>query len=205
MVYLFSIYHLTNSILLDLSQDIWRYISDNWLIQTHKKGQVGSSTMPQKINPIQFENAEGNLVLANGLIETINRKLPISRLQRDLSDSTVNRNFGVIFGYQLVAYQSIKKGLKSIKPNKPKISDDLNQNFNILSEALQTYLRFNKDPKAYQKISKLSKGVKMDQEAWKNLVDSLDPKLANLTPETYTGLASKLTKIAIKDIRRNLK
>ncbi|MBU0579047.1 adenylosuccinate lyase [Patescibacteria group bacterium] len=204
IVDLFNSYHLINSILIDLNQDIWRYISDDWLVQDNKKNQVGSSTMPQKINPIQFENSEGNLTLANGLIETINRKLPISRLQRDLSDSTINRNFGTIFGHSLIAYDNLLKGLNSIKPNQTKIKQDLNKNFNILSEALQTWLRYQQDSKAYQKTAKLIKGQDIKQSDWKKLTENFDKKINSLTPSSYTGLSSKLTLLAIKDINKFL-
>jgi adenylosuccinate lyase len=205
IVNLFNIYHLINSILIDLNQDFWRYISDDWLIQDQKKDQVGSSTMPQKINPIQFENSEGNLTLANGLIETINRKLPLSRLQRDLSDSTIHRNFGTIFGHSLISYHSLLKGLNSIKPNKEKIDQDLNKNFNILAEALQTWLRHQQDPQAFQKTAQITKGQKMKQLDWQNLTQDFDKKLATLTPAAYTGLSSDLTLLAIKDINKFLK
>lgn len=204
VVGLLNLYHLTNSILIDLNQDFWRYISDDWLIQAGKNKYVGSSTMPQKINPIEFENSEGNLTLANGLIETLNRKLPISRLQRDLSDSTVNRNFGVIFGYSLIGYHSVLKGLSSIKPNQKQINQDLNKNYNILSEAFQTSFRYKKDPKAFQKVAKLTKNRNISQSDWQRLAKPIDKKLARLTPATYTGLASSLTKLVIKDIEKFL-
>ena len=205
LVELFSIYHLVNSILIDLSQDFWRYISDDWLIQNKNLKQVGSSTMPQKVNPIEFENAEGNLSLANGLIETLNRKLPISRLQRDLSDSTVNRNMGLVLGYSLVAYTSLLKGLKLVKPNKKKITKDLNKNFNILSEALQTDLRLLKDKKAYQKTVKLTKSKVMNQDDWQKLVKPINGKLFKLTPDKYTGLAGKLTDRSIRRINKYIR
>ncbi|MDH5533473.1 MAG: adenylosuccinate lyase [Candidatus Pacebacteria bacterium] len=204
IVELLNIYHLIGGILIDLNQDMWRYISDDWLVQESKKGQVGSSTMPQKINPIQFENSEGNLTLANGLIETINRKVVVSRLQRDLSDSTINRNYGTIFGYCLISYSSLLRGLSSIKPNKKKIESDLNKNYSILSEALQTYLRYGNDPQAYQKAAKMMKGKNISKEDWEELTKDIDKKLFNLSPSSYIGLASKLTKLATKDINNFL-
>ncbi len=204
LVGLFCLYHLVNSILIDLNQDCWRYISDNWLVQIGKADDVGSSTMPQKINPIEFENSEGNLVLANGLIETIARKLPISRLQRDLSDSTINRNLGSIFGYCLIGYTSLSKGLLSIKPNPTQINLDLNQNFAILSEALQTHLRFQQNPQAYEQVAKQVKNQVLTKSDWQNLTNPLVPQLANLTPQDYTGLASHLTQDVIKKVKRYL-
>lgn len=204
LVGLFHLYHLVNSILIDLNQDCWRYISDNWLVQEGKTKDVGSSTMPQKINPIEFENSEGNLVFANGLIETIARKIPISRLQRDLSDSTINRNFGCIFGYSLVGYSSISKGLRSIKPNSTQINLDLNQNFAILSEALQTHLRFQQKPQAYEQVAKLVKNQVLTKADWQNLTSPLVPQLAKLSPKDYTGFANYLALDVIKKVKRYL-
>lgn len=205
IVELLNIYHLINGILIDLNQDMWRYISDDWLIQGSKKGQVGSSTMPQKINPIQFENSEGNLTLANGLIETINRKIVISRLQRDLSDSTINRNYGTIFAYCLIAYSSLFKGIGSIKPNKKKIESDLNKNYSILSEALQTHLRYENDSLAYQKTVGMMKGKSIDKNDWQKLTKGMSKNLHDLTPSSYLGLTSQLTQLATKDINNFLR
>lgn len=194
----FQIIQRINGIILDLNQDFWRYISDNWLILSSENGQVGSSTMPQKINPIDFENSEGNLELANGLIEVFSRKLPISRLQRDLSNSTIIRNVGTILGYSLVAYKSTISGILKVKANEKKILEDLNEDWSILSEALQTILRTEKTKDSYFKILELTKGKKLNQEDWQNLVQNLNiseknkQKLLKLTPLTYIGLASKL-------------
>ena len=184
-----------NSIIIDFDQDIWRYISDEWLIQKGKTGFVGSSTMPQKINPIEFENSEGNLVIANGLFETFSRKLPISRLQRDLSDSTVLRNIGVAFAHSLIAYKSSLKGLESISPNKKILLKDLNEDWSILSEALQTILRKEGKTDAYEIVATKIRGKKLDKGDWLKLIRSLNiskeskNKLKNLTPENYIGIA----------------
>jgi adenylosuccinate lyase len=199
-------YHLLHSILIGLCQDCWRYISDDWLFQTGKTKYVGSSTMPQKINPIEFENAEGNLTLTNGLIETLARKLPISRLQRDLSDSTVMRHLGVIFGHQLVAVNSLTRGLNSLTPNTPKITRDLNANYAILGEALQTYLRTQGQSDAYESVAKPFKTKVLSQNDWFSLVRAYDhPPLLNLTPQTYLGLAPQLAKEAYQRINQYFK
>jgi adenylosuccinate lyase len=192
LIQLFQHYHLINSISIGLCQDLWRYISDDWLIQKGKVNDVGSSTMPQKINPIEFENAEGNLTLANGLFETFIRKLPISRLQRDLSDSTVNRNFGVAFGHCLVAYHSLSRGLKTLAPNPVKITTDLNANYAILGEALQTVLRHQGQSDAYESVAKAFKQKVITQSEWQKLVKPLAPELINLTPSTYLGLSTQI-------------
>ena len=165
-----------NSILLNFNQDIWRYISDDWLIQKGKKGFVGSSTMPQKINPIEFENSEGNLVVANGLFETFVRKLPISRLQRDLSDSTVLRNIGVAFAHSLVAYKSCQRGIETIEPNVKKISDDLNRDWGILTEALQTILRKEGNSNAYEKVADQVRGKLLNKNAYRLRVEKMLPQ-----------------------------
>jgi len=185
-----------NSILIDFNQDIWRYISDEWLIQKGKRGLVGSSTMPQKINPLEFENSEGNLIMANGLFEIFSRKLPISRLQRDLSDSTVLRNIGVAFAHSLIAYKSCIKGLERISPNKRKILDDLNEDWSILSEALQTILRKEGKTGAYETVASQIRGKKLNKNNWIKIVRSLNVsgqskgKLISLTPENYIGLVN---------------
>lgn len=188
-----------NGVLLDLNQDFWRYISDGWLVQSSEKGQVGSSTMPQKINPIDFENSEGNLELANGIIEVFTRKLPISRLQRDLSNSTIIRNIGTVLGYSLLAYKSAFTGVLKVKANEEKILEELNSDWSILAEALQTILRTEKVKGSYFKVLEETKGKKMDKDDWKNLILKLPfsknskQKLLKLTPKKYIGLASKLT------------
>lgn len=187
-----------NGILLDLNQDLWRYISDGWLIQKSERGQVGSSTMPQKINPIDFENSEGNLELANGLIEVFTRKLPVSRLQRDLSNSTIIRNIGTVLGYSLLAYKNTLTGLSKIGVNKKQIEEDLNKDWSILSEAIQTIFRKEKIGDSYLRVVEMTKGKHFQEAEWKNLVMSFPiskenrNKLLNLTPRKYVGLAQKL-------------
>ena len=189
-----------NGILLDLAQDFWRYISDSWLIQKSDKGQVGSSTMPQKINPIDFENSEGNLELANGLIEVMTRKLAVSRLQRDLSNSTVIRNIGTVLGYSLLAYKGTLSGLSKVKANEAQISQDLNKDWSILSEAIQIIFRKEGVKGSYLKVVEMTKGKHFREKEWKELIKGLSisklnkERLLNLTPQTYLGLASKIAK-----------
>src|SRR3990167_7998869 len=145
---------------------MWRYISDDWFVQTVKSGEVGSSTMPQKVNPIDFENSEGNLTIANGILETLSRKLTQSRLQRDLSDSTTIRNIGTGLGFSQVGYKSVITGLLRIKPNVSKIAQDLNNDWSILTEGVQTLLRREKVDDPYSLISSLSRGEHIDQTKW---------------------------------------
>ena len=189
-----------NGVLLDLNQDIWRYISDGWLIQKSEEGQVGSSTMPQKINPIDFENSEGNINLGNGLIEVFSRELPVSRLQRDLSNSTILRNIGSVLGYSLLAYKSCLNGLSKIEIDKIKITEELNKDWSILSEAIQVVFRREKIGDSYLKVVEMTKGKHFGEKEWKNLVMSFPiskenrDKLLALTPLTYLGLAKELVK-----------
>lgn len=205
LIILFQHYHLLNSILIGLCQDIWRYISDDWLIQKGKSTFVGSSTMPQKINPIEFENAEGNLIMANGLLETFSRKLPISRLQRDLSDSTLMRNLGAFFSHSLIAYTSFNRGLKSLSPNSTTITQSLNANYTILGEALQTLLRKQGQMNAYETVAAQFKEKHLTQSDWQKIVSHLDPHLTNLTPSTYLGLSVKLARFACQKINHYTK
>lgn len=195
-------YFRLNSILLNLCQDLWRYISDDWLSQTGKTKFVGSSTMPQKINPIEFENAEGNLTLANGLINTLAQKLPLSRLQRDLSDSTIMRQLGVIFGHQLIAYRTLIAGLNHLTPNQAQIQTDLNHNYAILAEALQTQLRVQGQADAYETVAAKFKHLQLTPSAWKDLVRPLAPNLASLTPATYLGYATQLAHRTVTQLTR---
>lgn len=205
LIELIQIYHHLNSILIGLCQDVWRYISDDWLVQTGKLNDVGSSTMPQKINPIEFENAEGNLTLANGLFETFTRKFPISRLQRDLSDSTVMRNLGVAWGHCLVAYHSLDRGLKTLAPNSAQIQSDLNANYAILGEALQTVMRKKGQADAYELIAKKFKTKSLIQKDWQKLVKNLAPELIRLTPSTYLGYSIELALKANRQLNHYLK
>ncbi len=187
-----------NTILLGLDQDMWRYISDNWVTQKVNANETGSSTMPHKVNPIDFENSEGNLGLANTLFEFFARKLPVSRLQRDLSDSTVERAFGTAFGHSLLAYTSLLKGLSKIDVNKNKMTDDLMAHPEVIAEAIQTVLRRESYPVPYEALKGLTRGKAATMEDFAifinglNVSDSVKEELRSFTPENYIGLASKL-------------
>jgi len=195
---LFDRFKRFNNMLIDLNQDIWRYISDDWVEQKSKVGETGSSTMPHKINPIDFENSEGNLGLANALFEFFARKLPVSRLQRDLSDSTVERNFGSAFAYSYLAYTSLLKGLSKISVNKTKIKEGLKKHPEVITEAIQTILRREGVKMPYEKLKELTRGKQVTLDDIHNFINSLDigekikKELLKITPENYTGLASKL-------------
>lgn len=199
--------HLINSITTGLNQDIWRYISDDWFRQAIKPGEVGSSVMTHKVNPIDFENSEGNLVMANALLEGLARKLPISRLQRDLSDSTTVRNLGSALGYSLLAYRSTLTGLSRIKPNEAVIRADLNRNWAILGEAVQTVLRREGVNDPYSLVAKATKGRHLTADSWPAFVGSLPVgqavknQLKKLSPETYVGKAVTLTKQALVELK----
>jgi adenylosuccinate lyase len=191
---------------------MWRYISDDWFVQEIKEEETGSSTMPQKVNPINFENSEGNLQMADGVLELFGRKLAVSRLQRDLSDSTVVRNVGVGLGYGLLAYRKTLEGLGRIHPNIKLIEEKLNENWTILTEGVQTVLRRAGEKDPYSLVAKLSKGKRIGPDEWKDWVASLSiaedvkSKLMKLTPESYLGKAIELTDLALEKIaasRRN--
>lgn len=196
-----------NTILIDFSQDMWRYISDGWFVQTAKKGEIGSSAMPQKVNPIDFENAEGNLGMANAVLEFMAGKLMVSRLQRDLSDSTVVRNIGTALGYSLLSYKSLLTGLSRVAPAKEKISQDLNKDWSILSEAAQTILRREGIEDGYTLLKDLTRGKNIDQKDWENIINKLkvDAKikkeLLNLIPEKYIGLAEEIIERTARKIK----
>ncbi len=187
-----------NTILLDFNQDIWRYISDEWIIQKPVEGAVGSSTMPHKINPIKFENSEGNLGLANALFEFFSRKLPISRLQRDLSDSTVERNFGTALAHCLIAYEYLLKGLSRITVNEQKVREELNNHSEVIAEAIQTVLRREGAKMPYEQLKELTRGKHITLADFSKFIDNLEvsdkikKELKQFTPENYTGLATKL-------------
>jgi adenylosuccinate lyase len=187
-----------NTILIDLDRDIWSYISLGYLGQKTVKGEIGSSTMPHKVNPIDFENSEGNLGLANALLEHMARKLPISRLQRDLTDSTVLRNMGVGFGYSLAAYQATLKGLGKIKLNPLRLEEDLNEAWEVLAEPVQTVMRKLGKPNPYEQLKELTRGKKITAESMRQFIESLDipaedkKRLLDLTPARYIGIAAKL-------------
>lgn len=209
MIENFQALQRANSVIIDLNQDMWRYISDGWLAQQVVKGEVGSSTMPQKVNPIDFENSEGNLVLANGMLETMGRKLGSSRLQRDLSDSTTIRNVGVALGYGELAYSSTLRGLSKVHPNAGEMQQHLANNWSILSEAAQTVMRTEGVTDPYSLAAEFAKGQQIDQTRWQQWVatlpvsDAARIRLDALTPATYTGYAEELTERAIREIRNN--
>ena len=189
-----------NNILLDLTKDIWTYISLDYFNLKLKKDEVGSSTMPHKVNPIDFENAEGNLGLSNALFNHLADKLTISRLQRDLSDSTTLRNIGSAFGYLEIAKNSMLKGLNKLEANEAVISSDLEGRYELLAEALQSFLRLEGMKDGYDKVKELSRGQKIDKDTYLKAVDSLVKSeehkeiLEQLTPQTYVGIASDLAK-----------
>jgi adenylosuccinate lyase len=191
-----------NTILIDFSQDIWRYISDNYFKLKTKKGEIGSSTMPHKVNPIDFENAEGNFGVANAMFNHFSSKLPISRLQRDLTDSTVLRNLGVPFGHSLIGYTSLSKGLSKLEVNCECIAGYLEAHTEVLAEAIQTIMRKCGIEKPYEKVKELTRGKEISMEEIGKFIKALDipkkekEKLLKLTPGTYVGLAERLAKSA---------
>lgn len=207
MIAYFQNYQRINGIILDLDQDMWHYISDDWFVQEARAGEVGSSTMPQKINPIRFENSEGNLGKATALFEFMSRVLPVSRLQRHLSDSTIIRDMGVPLGYSLLSYKNTLAGLKRVRPNEAVISEALNKDWAILAEAAQTVMRRLGVDNPYTLMTKLTRGKHIGRDEWENLVDQLPivdeekQRLRQLTPQTYLGEAVKLTEIAIDEIK----
>ncbi len=187
-----------NTILIDLCRDIWGYISLGYFKQKVAKDEVGSSTMPHKVNPIDFENAEGNLGLANVLLDHFATKLPISRWQRDLTDSTVQRNFGVALGYLLIAVQSTLKGLGKLQVNKDAIAKDVDDAWEVLGEAVQTVMRRYGIPEPYEKLKALTRGQPVTKELLHEFIASIDipeaekQRLLALTPAAYVGLAAEL-------------
>jgi adenylosuccinate lyase len=189
-----------NTILIDFNRDIWGYISIGYLKQQSVANDVGSSTMPHKINPIDFENAEGNLGIANALLHHMSDKLPISRFQRDLSDSTVLRNMGVAFAHAILAYQSCLRGIRKIVPDQEKVAHDLAAHWEILGEAIQTIMRRYGCEMPYEQLKSLTRGKTIDQQSLQAFIHTLtlpdDAKkaLLELTPSRYTGYAEDLAK-----------
>ncbi len=184
-----------NNIFIDLARDFWMYISLEYFRQKIKAGEVGSSTMPHKVNPIDFENAEGNLGVANAFCEHLAAKLPVSRLQRDLTDSTVLRNVGMPVAYTLIAFDSLRKGLNKLILNEQKIRDDLEDNWSVVAEAIQTILRREGYPEPYEKLKELTRTHKrITKESLHNFIDSLDvpdhvkEEMKRITPFNYTGI-----------------
>ena len=190
-----------NAVLLDFDRDVWMYISMGYFKQRTVKGEIGSSTMPHKVNPIDFENSEGNLGLANAVMGFMARKLPISRMQRDLTDSTTLRNMGVGFGYTLIAIRSTLKGLGKLELNEVRLAEDLDHNWEVLAEPIQTVMRKVGMDHPYERLKELTRGRRVNAEIMKAFVKGLDlPKadkarLLKLTPATYIGLAAKLAKL----------
>jgi adenylosuccinate lyase len=185
-----------NTILIDLCRDIWHYVSLDYFKQAIKKGEVGSSAMPHKVNPIDFENAEGNIGLANAILEHLASKLPVSRLQRDLSDSTVLRNVGVPFAHGMIAIKSLQKGFSKITLHQPALDHDLEENWSVIAEALQTVLRKEGFENPYELLKELTrKNQKITQEDFTrfidqlNIDDALKERLRKITPWNYTGLS----------------
>ncbi|MDH5181560.1 MAG: adenylosuccinate lyase [Gammaproteobacteria bacterium] len=189
-----------NNILLDLDRDIWTYISFGFFKQKTVAGEVGSSTMPHKVNPIDFENSEGNLGLANAIFQHLGSKLTISRMQRDLTDSTVLRNLGVGIAHSVIAYQSSLKGLSKLELNASKLTEILNNNWEVLAEPIQTVMRRYGVANPYEKLKELTRGQKLDSSSMQAFIQGLDipadakQGLLELTPETYIGIAENLAK-----------
>ena len=201
--YMAKVFHnlmRVNTILIDFSQDVWTYISFDYFKLKLDKNEVGSSTMPHKVNPIDFENAEGNLGLANALFNHLAEKLPRSRLQRDLSDSTVLRNIGSAYGYMELSVSSLLKGITKLEANVEAIANDLNDRYELLAEPLQSFLRLEGKKDGYDQVKLLSRGQKMNKELYLEAVNSLVNNdefksiLLNLTPASYLGLATELSK-----------
>ncbi|HEY4488147.1 MAG TPA: adenylosuccinate lyase [Candidatus Paceibacterota bacterium] len=197
---LFDCLRRVNTVLIDLSQDMWRYISDGWITQKPKEGEVSSSTMPHKVNPIDFENAEGNWGVSNALFEHFSRKLPISRLQRDLSDSTVERVIGTAFAHSLVGLSSLERGLSKISVNAPAMLSALASHPEVLAEALQSALRVAGVAVPYERLKELTRGREVTLGDFAAFIDSLDisdelrARLKALRPENYIGLAERIAR-----------
>jgi len=198
MAELFDAVARSNTILIDLARDIWGYVSVGYFKQKLKAGEIGSSTMPHKVNPIDFENAEGNLGLANAVLKHLSEKLPISRWQRDLTDSTVLRNMGVGLGYTVLAHQSLMTGLNKLELNEEALAADLDAAWEVLAEPIQTVMRRYGVPGAYEKLKEVTRGKSVTREALHGLIVSLDipqadkDRLLAMTPASYIGKAVAL-------------
>lgn len=197
---LFNAIERFNTIILDFDRDIWGYISYGIFTQKTIAGEIGSSTMPHKVNPIDFENSEGNLGLANAIFAHLANKLPVSRFQRDLTDSTVLRNLGVACGYSILAWKSTLKGISKLQANEAHILDELNHNWEVLAEPYQTVMRRYGVANPYEKLKELTRGREVNRETMLTFIDTLEipekakDNLRKLTPETYIGLAKEITK-----------
>jgi adenylosuccinate lyase len=199
MAELFDAVSRANTVLIDLNRDVWGYISVGYFKQQVKAGEIGSSTMPHKVNPIDFENAEGNLGLANALLRHLAEKLPVSRWQRDLTDSTVLRNMGVALGYALLGYDSCLRGLNKLEANPQRLADDLDHNWEVLAEPIQTVMRRYNVPNAYEQLKELTRGksgINRDSLhafiATLAIPDADKQRLLDMTPASYIGKAVAL-------------
>jgi adenylosuccinate lyase len=202
MAELFDAVTRSNTILIDWSRDVWGYISLGYFKQKTKAGEIGSSTMPHKVNPIDFENAEGNFGLANALLTHLSQKLPVSRWQRDLTDSTVLRNMGVALGYALLALDSLGRGLDKLELNEERLAADLDGAWEVLAEPIQTVMRRHGLPNPYEQLKELTRGKAITREAFAAFIDTLAlpeaerTRLKAMTPGSYTGLAATLARRA---------
>ncbi len=200
MAELFDAVTRTNTILIDWSRDVWGYISLGYFKQRTKEGEIGSSTMPHKVNPIDFENAEGNFGLANALLTHLSQKLPISRFQRDLTDSTVLRNMGVALGYALLGYDSLLRGLGKLEVNREALAADLDSAWEVLAEPIQTVMRRYKLANPYERLKELTRGKTITREAIQQFIGTLEipeaekARLLAMTPGSYTGIGAALAK-----------
>jgi adenylosuccinate lyase len=200
MAELFDAVTRTNTILIDWSRDVWGYISLGYFKQRTKEGEIGSSTMPHKVNPIDFENAEGNFGLANALLTHLSQKLPISRFQRDLTDSTVLRNMGVALGYALLGYDSLLRGLSKLEVNRDALAADLDAAWEVLAEPIQTVMRRYKLANPYERLKELTRGKAITREAIQEFIATLEipeaekKRLLAMTPGSYTGIGAALAK-----------
>ncbi|MBP8925370.1 MAG: adenylosuccinate lyase [Pseudomonadales bacterium] len=203
---LFAAMQRVNTILLDLARDIWSYISIGYFRQHTRAGEIGSSTMPHKVNPIDFENAEGNLGMANALLGHFAEKLPVSRWQRDLSDSTVLRNLGSAFAHSLIAYEAAIKGIDKLELNESRLTEDLDANWEVLAEPIQTVMRRYAVPEAYERLKALTRGQRIGRDEMRNFIATLEipdtarQALLQLTPASYIGNAAAQA----RQIRENL-
>jgi len=200
MAELFDAMARANTILIDADRDLWQYISLGYFKQKLKEGEIGSSTMPHKVNPIDFENSEGNLGLANAVLRHLAEKLPISRLQRDLTDSTVLRNMGVAFGYTLLAFDSTLRGLNKLEANPQRMADDLNEAWEVLAEPVQTVMRRFGVPNPYEQLKELTRGKGIDKDGLRAFIAELPlpesdrQRLMAMTPASYIGKAAELAR-----------
>jgi len=190
-----------NTILIDLDRDVWSYVSLGYFRQRMREGEVGSSTMPHKVNPIDFENSEGNLGLANAMLRHLAEKLPVSRWQRDLTDSTVLRNLGVALGHTVLGWSALRQGLAKLDVDERRIAADLDANWEVLAEAIQTVMRRHGLPEPYEQLKALTRGrTGMTRESLRAFIETLalpddaKARLVSLTPSTYVGLAQSLAK-----------